>query len=61
MYNGPQNTYESLLDGQISSGCGTSSTSDAYIMASFDKLTKVNYVLVGTIAAWVAGSWGICN
>ena len=59
MYDGPQNNYESLLDGRYDSGCATKSNGVGYVWASFDKVTKINYILVGTLATYVSGSWGI--
>ena len=50
MYDGPQNNYESLLDGRYDSGCATKSNGVGYVWASFDKVTKINYILVGTLA-----------
>ena len=46
MYDGPQNNYESLLDGRYDSGCATKSNGVGYVWASFDKVTKINYILV---------------
>jgi len=51
-YNGPQNTYESLIDDNPNSGCGTVSSANQYIQATF-----ANYQYVTSV--WLAAPSGM--